>query len=76
MNLKKSSETQFEFMAIMPNENLSAYVENITMEQINEIDQKLIRTIDVHDPVYVDIPKFEFEYILGLKNDLKKLGIK
>jgi len=35
---------KFEFMAIMPNENSTAYVENVSIEQINEIDKILILT--------------------------------
>jgi len=44
VDLEKYNETQFEFMAIMRNENLSAYVENVSGEQINEIDKNLIFT--------------------------------
>ena len=76
MNLKEYNGTQFEFMAIMPKENLSAYVENVTKEQISEIDQQLKLSSDEDFGVNVRIPKFKFSYNLDLTTDLKNLGIK
>jgi len=76
MNLKEYNGTQFEFMAIMPKENLSAYVENVTKEQISEIDKQLKLSSDELYGVNVRIPKFKFSYDLGLTDDLKNLGIK
>jgi len=76
MNLKKYNETQFEFMAIMPKENLSEYVNNVSLEQISEIDQKLKLTSRETAGVNIRIPKFQFDYSLNLKQDLMKLGIK
>jgi len=75
MDLKNYNETQFEFMAIMPKENLSAYVENVTDEQIEYIDKNLKSASDTQDGVNVIIPKFKFSYDLSLKTDLKNLGI-
>ncbi len=75
MDLKDYDGTQFEFMAIMPKENLSAYVENITKEQINQIDKNLKLSSDEKDGVDIKIPKFKFSYDLQLKEDLKNLGI-
>jgi len=75
MDLKENNGTQLEFMAIMPNENLSGYIENVTKEQINEIDKKLELASNVNDGVILYIPKFKFSYDLELKEDLKKLGI-
>ena len=76
MDLKDYYEIQFEFMAIMPNENLNGYVENITKEQINEIDKNLKLSSDEHYGINISIPKFYFSYNLKLKQDLNKLGIK
>jgi len=76
MDLENYNGTQFEFMAIMPNENLSSYIENVSKEQINEIDKKLILSSDEQGGVNVMIPKFKFSYDLKLKNDLIELGIK
>jgi len=76
MDLKEYNGIQFEFMAIMPNENLSNYVENVSLEQINEIDKNLKLSSNELDGVNVKIPKFKFNYDLNLKNDLIDLGIK
>jgi len=76
MDLKEYKGNQFEFMAIMPKENLSAYVENVTVEQINEIDKNLKLSIDEYDGINLRIPKFKFDYELKLKEDLDNLGIK
>jgi len=76
MDLKEYNQTQFEFMVIMPEKNLSTFIENISKEQISEIDKKLILSSRVEDGVNLKMPKFKFSYNLNLKNDLKKLGIK
>jgi len=60
----------------MPKENLSDYVEKVSMEEINEIDKKLKSSADEEDGVDIYIPKFKFSYDLELKEDLMKLGIK
>ncbi|OUM59774.1 Non-catalytic module family DOC2 [Piromyces sp. E2] len=76
MDLKKYEGIQFEFMAIMPNENLSSFVENFSKEQINKIDKNLTPASDEEYGVILRIPKFKYSYDLNLKNDLMKLGIK
>ena len=76
MDLQDYNGIQFDFMAIMPNKNLSGYVENVTKEQINEIDKNLKLSSDTPDGVNVKIPKFKFSYDLKLKEDLMNLGIK
>jgi len=76
MDLKEYNGTQFEFMAIMPNENLSAYVDNVTKEQIEQIDKNLKLASDEPYGVEITIPKFKFNYDLNLKEDLENLGIK
>jgi len=75
MDLKEYGETQLEFMAVMPNENLSAFVENVSKEQINEIDKNLKYASEVEDGVILRIPKFKFSHELQLTVDLKNLGI-
>jgi len=75
-NLKDYEGIQFEFMALMPNENLSAFVENVTKSQINEIDKKLLFASDAKaNGVIVRIPKFKFSHDLKLKEELIELGI-
>jgi len=76
MNLKKYNETQLEFVALMPKENLSGFVENISKEKMSEIDSKIILSSSTKDGVNVKIPKFKYDYELSLKEDLMKLGIR
>eukprot|EP00833_Pecoramyces_ruminatium_P002311 jgi/Orpsp1_1/1176343/evm.model.c7180000057256.1 len=75
MDLNKYDEIQFEFMAIMPKENLSGYIEKISKEEINQIDKRLKSSYDEKYGVDIHIPRFKFEYELNLKEDLMKLGI-
>jgi len=75
MDLKKYGNTQLEFMAIMPDRKLSEFIKNVSKEQIEQIDSKLIMTSYVQEGVNIKIPKFEFSYELNLKSDLKNLGI-
>jgi len=76
MDLRDYNGTQFEFMAIMPKDNLSGYVEKITKAQIDEIDKNLKLSSDEEGGVNIKIPKFKFDYSLKLKEDLINLGIK
>jgi len=76
MDLQDYDGIQFEFMAIMPNENLSTYVENVSKEQISQLDKNLKLSSDEQDGVNIKIPKFKFDYSLSLKQDLNNLGIK
>lgn len=76
MDLKKYDYTQLEFVAIMPNENnLSDYVSNVKIEDINSIINNMKPTSQTKDGVNISIPRFEFDYNLKLKEDLQKLGI-
>ena len=75
IDLKEYEETQLEFMALMPNTNLEQYVDSLTMDKIEEITQKLNSASNTKAGVKINIPKFEFDYDLNLKDDLIKLGI-
>lgn len=75
IDLKEYEETQLEFMALMPNTNLEQYVDSLTMDNIEEITQKLNLASNTKAGVKINIPKFEFDYDLNLKDDLIKLGI-
>ena len=81
--LKDYNGTQLEFMAIMPKEEkLSNYAKNITADIINKLRAKTRPLIeeayhaDGIAQVLIDIPKFNFDYDLNLKEDLNALGIK
>ena len=75
MNLKKYDNTQLEFMAIMPNENLSSFVENVSTEKINEIYKKQKSASSTNAGINIYIPKFSYEYDLKLKEDLQSFGV-
>ena len=75
MDLKEYDGTQLEFMAIMPDEDLEQYVNTLTMDKINEITQNLQLASTTKAGVKINIPKFEFDYDLNLKDDLMSLGI-
>lgn len=75
MDLKQYENTQLEFVAIMPNQNLSEYVKNITMNDINQVIKKLAPASQKSAGIEIKIPKFSFDYSLRLKQDLMSLGI-
>lgn len=75
IDLKEYEGTQLEFMALMPNTNLEQYVDSLTMDKIEEITQNLNSASNTKAGVNINIPKFEFDYDLNLKDNLRKLGI-
>ena len=75
MDLKKYGDRQLEFIAIMPNDNLSEYVKTFDVNELNNITKKLIKASETKNGLNIYIPKFSFNYDLKLKNDLIKLGI-
>ena len=75
MELKKYNDTQLEFIAIMPEENLSSYIENFSLEKLNNILEKSKTASKERNGVDISIPRFSTEYNLDLKQDLIKLGI-
>ena len=75
MDLKKYDNTQLQFVAIMPEDNLSEYVDTFTTEELNRIIENEILASETSYGVNISIPKFSFDYDLPLKEDLMKLGI-
>ncbi len=75
MDLKQYDDTQLEFIAIMPNENLSDYIKDIKMNDINQVIKKLKPASQANVGIEIKIPKFSFDYSLKLKQDLMNLGI-
>jgi len=73
--LKQYNSVNLEFIAIMPNGKLSNYVSNLTVDSLNGIIDKLHK-IENGKKIYLDIPKFAYNYSLDFLNDLKKLGIR
>lgn len=75
MDLKKYNDIQLEFIAIMPNENLSNYIEDFTIDKLNNITNNSKLASKTKDGVDISIPRFSFDYDLALKKDLINLGI-
>ena len=75
MDLKQYDDTQLQFVAIMPEDNLSEYINTFTMDEFNHIIENVTLASETKDGVEISIPKFSFEYDLQLKNDLIDLGI-
>lgn len=75
MDLKQYDDTQLEFIAIMPNENLLDYIKNIKMNDMNQVIKKLKPASQANAGIEIKIPKFSFDYSLKLKQDLISLGI-
>lgn len=75
MNLKSYYDTQLEFVAIMPDENLSDYIENFSTDKLDNIIEKSTLASKTRNGVYILIPRFSIDYNLELKNDLIELGI-
>lgn len=75
MDLEEYDNTEFEFMAIMPNENISDYISKVTTQDLKNITDNLQKASKTKNGLEIFIPKFSFDYNLNLKEDLKKLGI-
>ena len=75
MDLKQYDDTQLQFVVIMPEDNLSEYVDTFTMDELNHIIENMTLASKTKYGVDISIPKFSFDYNLQLKNDLIDLGI-
>ena len=75
MDLKEYNNTQLEFVAIMPEGNLSDYVETFSIDEFDNIIEKSKLASKTKNGVDISIPRFSFDYDLKLKNNLIKLGI-
>ncbi len=72
MNLRKYNDTQLEFIAIMPNNNLESYLENFSIKDLSNITSNLTPASNTKDGIKISIPKFSYEYELSfLKADLQ-----
>lgn len=80
--LKTYNGNTLEYIGIMPTkENLSEYIKNVKVEDINSLINNLkdIKLENFKEGVLTEItgyiPMFKFDYTLPLKDDLIKLGI-
>lgn len=75
MDLKEYENQQMEFIAIMPNDNLSDYAYNFEADTLKNLSNNMTLASKTKYGLDIYIPKFSFDYELSLKDDLKKLGI-
>ena len=75
LNLEKYDDRQFEFYAIMPEEELSKYIENFDNESLDKITSDMKVASSNKGGVALAIPRFDFEYDLDFVKDLRSLGI-
>ncbi len=75
MDLQEYENSQMQFIAVMPNQNLAGYVENFSLNELKSIIDNFITASEVKAGLKISIPKFSFDYNLDLMNDLKQLGI-
>ncbi len=75
MDLEEYENEQMEFIAIMPNNDLSNYVENLEEDTLKNITSNLTLASKTKNGLDIFIPRFSFDYELSLENDLKTLGI-
>ena len=75
MPLTPTEETALEFVAVMPAEGLTSYIENLDFGTIENALSNMTPASKTQDGLKIYIPKFKFDYSLDFKNDLEKLGI-
>lgn len=76
MDLKEYNDVELEFVGVMPNDKtLEEYIKNFTTEEFNNLLDEMDGASNTKKGVNINIPKFEFDYELSLKEDLQRLGI-
>ena len=75
MDLEQYENEQMEFIAIMPNEDLSNYIGNFGTDTLKSINDNLTLASKTKYVLDISIPRFSFDYDLNLEDDLKTLGI-
>ncbi len=74
-NYKKYDNTELQFIAILPNENIQEYINNFDKEELNSLMSN-IKEINSKRDIKLSIPKFTIDYnYKEFKNDLIRLGI-
>ena len=75
MPLKSANESALEFIAVMPEDDLSSYIDNVGLDPIDTLLSNATSASEPKDGVIINIPKFKFDYTLNFKDDLESLGI-
>ena len=75
MDLEQYENEQMEFIAIMPNTDLSKYVESFNTKDLKNITNNLTKASSTKAGLDIYMPKFSFDYSLKLVEDMKTLGV-
>jgi len=81
-DLKEYDGTTLQYVAIMPEEDLDKYIDNITAKDVNKVidNLKSLKSENFKEGVITQIvgyiPKFKFDYDLNLIQDLNDMGVK
>ena len=73
--LEQAGDAKLEFVAVMPKENLSNYIDSLNLTDLKTKLESSISASTVENGVEIYIPKFKFDYELSLVRDLKYLGV-
>ena len=74
-DLKEYDGKQFELIAILPEESLEDYINNLKDNDLDDLFGKLTG-VDSNSDVNLAIPKFEYEYSMDdFKDNLKAIGL-
>lgn len=75
MDLEELDDNKFMFSAVMPQGDLSEYINKFSVSKFSELLSKSIKASDTLNGIYLNIPKFSFVYDLKLKDDMISLGV-
>ena len=74
-NKAKKGVKGLEFIGILPNTDIKNYINNLTIDEINEFDEKSHNTSD-SEKLILNLPSFSYDYeINNFILNLKNLGI-
>ena len=77
MDLEEYEGTQLEFDAIMPNHGtLDEFIADRSKDNIDSYLKDLTKASDTEDGLNISMPKFDFDYSINLKEELKAMGMK
>lgn len=72
-----SKGTTLEFIGILPNTNITDYIDSLTLEQLQNIDKEKKEIDKTHQELYLSLPRFSYEFNLKIfKEVLATMGIK
>lgn len=75
-DLKEYGGRQFEYIAILPEKDLSDYINDLKDNDLNELFDKL-GSVDSKSEVNLAIPKYEYNFTMdNFKDNLIELGLK